>query len=67
MTESYGERKVKKLFEKVFDSSKNLVLKNVSYDFQLIETDRGSPKNLNQFRLIEKQPRLIEIPEKAQF
>ena len=36
--ESYGERKGRKLFEKVFGPSKNLVLKNVPHNFWLIET-----------------------------
>ena len=38
LTESYGERKVRKLFEKVFDPFEKLVLKNVRLDFWLIET-----------------------------
>ena len=33
LTESYGERKVRKLFEKVFDPFEKLVLKNVPHDF----------------------------------
>ena len=37
LTESYGERIVKELFEKVFDSIENQFLKNFSYDFRLIE------------------------------
>ena len=35
LTESYGERKVKKLFEKVFDSSGNLVLKKCLIRFSI--------------------------------
>ena len=31
--ESYGERKGRKLFEKVFDPFEKLVLKNVPHDF----------------------------------
>ena len=31
LTESYGERKGRKLFEKVFDPSKKLVLKKISH------------------------------------
>ena len=38
LTELYGERKGRKLFEKVFGPSKNLVLKNVPHNFWLIET-----------------------------
>ena len=37
LTELYGERKVKELFEKVFVSTENQFLKNFSYDFRLIE------------------------------
>ena len=37
LTESYGERKVIELFEKVFDSTENQFLKNFSYDFRFIE------------------------------
>ena len=33
LTESYGERKVRKPFEKVFDPFEKLVLKNVPHDF----------------------------------
>ena len=38
LIESYGERKGRKLFEKVFDPSETLVLKNVPHNFGLIET-----------------------------
>ena len=38
LIEWYGERKGRKLFEKLFDPSENLVLKNVPHNFRLIET-----------------------------
>ena len=37
LTESYGERKSKELFEKVFVSTENKFLKNFPYDFWLIK------------------------------
>ena len=75
MTESYGERKGRKLFEKVFDPSKKLFIKKHPTRFSIdrnLRFDRSKQtkahsKIVSQFRLIEKQPQSIEIPEKTQF
>ena len=54
LTESYGERKSKELFEKVFVWSETQFLKNFLYDFQLIETNRGSSKYLEPILIDRK-------------
>ena len=51
LTESYGERKVKKLFEKVFDSSENLVLKERLIRFSIdrnLRFDRSKQTEAHQ-------------------
>ena len=54
LTELYGERKGRKLFEKVFDPSEKLFIKNVPHDFRLIETNRGSLKNFEKISIDHK-------------
>ena len=54
MTKSYGERKGKEIFEKVFVSTENQFLKNFPYDFRLIEVLGSIDRNKQRLTQIFK-------------